>query len=194
MKALDEAGRERTRLNFAHAVSERFAFLDDMGFSAVESLPTLVRYRRGEIEVTVYHGRQSFELGFEISRGDACYSISELIGVADAEAAKRYRNFAATTSEGIIEGLNQLVELVIRYGDRALRGDSAFFAALESHRKFWSEKYALDILEKQLRPKAQAAFQQGNYREAAELLERIRSRLSPAEEKKLAHAKKHAGV
>jgi hypothetical protein len=55
---------------------------------------------------------------------------------------------------------------------------------LEDHRKSWSEGYALDVLEKQLRPKAQAAFQQGNYREAAELYERIRPRLSAAEEKK----------
>jgi hypothetical protein len=184
MKGLDEVGRERTRLNFAHAVRERFAFLDDMGFSEVESLPTLVRYRSDQLEVTLYHGRQSFELGFEISRDGARYAISELIGVADAEAAKRYRNFAATTSAGIIEGLNQLAELVTRYGDRALRGDSAFFAMLEDHRKSWSEGYALDVLEKQLRPKAQAAFQQGNYREAAELYERIRPRLSAAEEKK----------
>jgi hypothetical protein len=121
METIEEGGRERTRLNFAHAVRQRFAFLDDFGFSESESLPTLVRYRKGEVEVTLYHGRQSFELGFEISRDGGRYSMSELIGVADVEAAKRYRNYSTTTSAGVVEGLSQLAELVMRYGDRGIR-------------------------------------------------------------------------
>jgi hypothetical protein len=183
MTAKDEVGRERTRLNFAHAVRERFTFLGDLGFLEVESLPTLVRYRKDDLEVNFYHGRSSFELGFEICRNSTRYSMSELIGVADSEAAERYRNYAATTPHGIVAGVTQLEELVRRYGDRALRGDPAFFTMLEERRKAWAEEYALDALAKQLRPKAQAAFQQGNYREAAELYERIRPRLSMAEEK-----------
>lgn len=194
MTAKDEVGRERTRLNFANAVRQRFAFLDDLGFSEVESLPTLVRYRNGDLEVTLYHGRSSFELGFEICRNGTRYSISELIGVADSEAAERYRSYAATTPDGIAAGLTQLEELVRRYGDRALRDDTAFFTMLEDHRKAWAEEYAIDVLARQLRPKAQAAFQQGNYREAAELYERIRPRLSTAEEKRLALAKERSGL
>lgn len=194
MTAKDAVGRERTRLNFANAVRERFAFLDDLGFSEVESLPTLVRYRKDDLEVTLYHGRSSFELGFEICRNNTRFSISELIGVADSEAAERYRNYAATTLGGIAAGLTQLEELVRRYGDRALRGDPAFFTILEDHRKSWAEEYSIDVLARQLRPKAQAAFQQGNYREAAELYERIRPRLSTAEEKKLVLAKERGGL
>lgn len=192
MATTDEVERARKRLNFAHAVRQRFAFLEDLGFLEVESLPTLVRYRKEKLEVALYHGRQSFELGLEIDRDGSRYSIPELIGVADIEAAKHYRNYAATTSAGIVEGLNQLAQLVMHYGDRALRGDPAFFAMLEDRRKSWSEGYALDVLARQLRPKAQAAFQKGNYREAAELYERIRPRLSAVEEKKLALAKERA--
>ncbi len=140
------------------AVRERFAFLGDLGFSEVESLPTLVRYGNGDLEVSIYHGRRSFELGFELCRYGACYSISELIRVADSEAAERYRNYAATTPDGIAAGLTQLEELVKRYGKRALRDDPAFFATLEEQRKSWAEGYALDVLESQLRPKAEAAF------------------------------------
>ena len=194
MKPIDEVGRERTRLNFAHVATHRFAFLNSFGFLAVESLPTLVRYRKDKIEVTLYHGRQSFELGFEIDRDGGRYSISEIIGVVDVDVAKRYRNYAATTPAGVVEGLNQLAELVMRYGDLALRDDPTFFAMLEDHRKSWPDEYALDVLSTQLRPKAQAAFQRGNYREAAELYERIRARLSAAEEKKLALAKERAGL
>lgn len=193
MAAKDE-GRERTRLNFANAVRERFAFLDDLGFSEAESLPTLIRYRKDDLDVTFYHGRSSFELGFEICRNSARYSLSELIGVADPEAAERYRNYAATTPDGIAAGLTQLEQLVRQYGDRALRRDPAFFTMLADHRKSWTEEYAIDVLARQLRPKAQAAFQQGNYREAAELYERIRPRLSKAEEQTLVLAKERGGL
>jgi hypothetical protein len=40
-----------------------------------------------------------------------------------------------------------------------------------------------------LRPRADEAFRRGNYQEAAELYERIRPRLTPAELKKLAVAR-----
>lgn len=65
--------RNRTRLNFANAASENFAFLREQGFAVVEYLPTLVRYRKGEIEVGLYHGRGSFEVGFEIVRAGERY-------------------------------------------------------------------------------------------------------------------------
>ncbi|HSD22470.1 MAG TPA: hypothetical protein VLC54_20640 [Anaeromyxobacter sp.] len=182
------------RLNFADAATRSFAFLSDLGFGEVESLPTIVRYRNGDLEVAIYHGRQSFEIGFEVVRSGARYTISELIRAADPEAAERYRNYAATTPQGIAEGLSRLEGLVKRYGERALRGDPAFFATLDEQRRSWAEGYELDVLAGQLRPKADAAFRGGDYRQAADLYERIRPRLSAAELKKLALAKERAGL
>ncbi len=75
-----------------------------------------------------------------------------------------------------------------RYGTAALRGDPQFFSTLKEQRKLWSEEYALDVLADQLRPQADEAFRRGNYSTAADLYARIRSRLSPAEVKKLALA------
>lgn len=180
---------ERTRLNFADAVSRSFAFLTDLGFSQVESSPTFVRYRKGGVEADVYHGRQSYELGFEIGRDEVKYSMSELIRAADPETARQYRNFIATTQGALTEGLARLQGLIKRYGQRALQADPAFFVALGNQRKAWAEGYALEVLEGQLRPKADEAFRRGNYREAAELYERIQSRLTPTELKKLAIAR-----
>lgn len=193
MSASNQVGRERTRLNFADAVSKHFAFLGGLGFSEVESLPTLVRYGRGDLEVAIYHGRQSFEIGFEITRSGTRYSIEELIRIAHPEVAAQYRNYQTTTPQGVAEGLAQLEGLVKQYGERALSGDPVFFAALDQQRKSWAEGYALDVLAGQLRPKAEAAFRSGDYRQAADLYERIRARLSAAELKKLALAKERAG-
>lgn len=192
MSASDKVSPDRTRLNFANAVTERFAFLDDRGFSVTELLPTIVRYRKGDVEVDVYHGRQSYELGFGIERHGVRYSLSDLIRTVDLQAGEQYRNFAATTQDGIAEGLTQLVGWVKRYCEPALRGDPEFFAALDRQRKIWAESYALDVLAVQLRPKANEAFRRGNYRKASELYERIRLRLTPAELKKLTLAKKRA--
>ncbi len=189
-----EIGRERTQLNFADAVRKRFAFLGDHRFIEIESLPTIVRYQKDDLEIDVYHGRQSFEVGFGIARQGVRYSLSELIRAADPVAAEQYRNETATTPHGVAKALARLQEVVERYGERALQGDVEYFSALEAQRKVWAEGYALDVLEGQVRPKAEAAFRSGDYRQAAELYERIRIRLSAVELKKLALARKRAGL
>jgi hypothetical protein len=88
--------------------------------------------------------------------------------------------------------LQQLADLVRRYGERALHGDPAFFALLRQQRKEWTKKYAFEVLCRQVRPKAEAAFREGRYREAAELYREIRAGLTPAEIKKLAIAEKRS--
>lgn len=194
MGTSDDVEHDRTRLNFADAAIERFRFLGGLGFALVESSLTLVRYAKGELEAHVYHGRRSYEIGFEVARGGDRYTISELIRATDSEAAARYRNYVATTAEEIAQGLTQLEGLVKRFGVLALRGEPEFFATLASQRKRWAEGFELDVLAGQLRPKADAAFRSGGYREAAELYERILPRLSAAELKRLAIAKKRAGL
>ena len=65
------------------------------------------------------------------------------------------------------EGLVRLEGLVKRYGQQALRGDPEFFITLQNQRGSWGEEFALDVLERQLRPKADEAFRQRNYCEAS---------------------------
>jgi len=194
MSASEKLGPERMRLNFANAVVEKFSFLTDLGFAVTESLPTIVRYRKGVVRIDVYHGRQSYELGFGVERHGVRYSLPELIRTTDAGAAAQYRNSPATSLQEISEGLSRLVEFVKRYGEAALRGDPEFFAALEEQRKTWAQEYALDVLEGQVRPKAEAAFRTGDYAEAATLYEKIRPRLSATELKKLALSRERAAV
>lgn len=184
--------QDRAHLNFESAVRERFAFLNDLGFSEVESLPTLVRYRKDGVEVDVYHGRQSYEIGAGIAYLGTRYEMAEIIRVGDPAAAKRYRNAVTSTTEGVVAGLEELRSLLMRYGVSALRGDSQFFSILEEKHKVWVEEYWLDVLADQLRPQADEAFHRGDYLMAAELYARIRSCLSPAEIKKLALAEERS--
>lgn len=185
--------QDRVHLNFERAARKSFAFLNDLGFAEIESSPTLIRYRKHGTEVDVYHGRQSYEIGAGVSAFGTRYALSAIIRATDPAAAKQYRYPAATTPEGVAAGLKELGTLMKRYGMGALSGNPQFFSELAEQRKAWSEEYALDVLAEQVRPKADDAFRRGDYSTAAELYARIRSRLSPAEIKKLNLAEERRG-
>lgn len=184
---------DRSNLHFASKVKEAFLFLTDEGFMEEKALPTLVRYRKDNVEVDVYHGRQSYEIGGGVTLSGSRYAMSEIVRATDPEAAKNYRNAVATTVEGVAAGIKELSVLMQRYGAAALRGEPQFFSLLEKQRKQWAEEYALDVLASQLRPQAEDAFRRGDYSKAAELYSRIRKRLSPAETKKFSLAEKRRG-
>lgn len=177
---------DRNHLDFPNKVRELFSFLVDLGFVEIEVLPTLVRYRKDGVEFDVYHGRESYEVGAGISAFGTRYSISEIIRSIDSVRAEKYRNVMAATPDLLFSALAELSSLMMQYGARALSGERECFEELKRNREAWSERYALDVLAGQVRPKAEEAFRDGNYAKAADLYFSIRERLTPAEEKKLA--------
>ena len=178
-----------TKLGFAPAVIQAFAFLHNFGFRQIDALPTLVRYANDRVGANVYFGRSSFEIGFEIECEEERFPLSALISVANPLAAGKYRNFAATTPAAVSVGVARLADDVRLYATRALQGDPGFFAAARERSKKWSEEYALEVLAAQVRPQAEAAFREGRYREAAELYKQIATCLTPSERKKLEMAR-----
>jgi phenylalanyl-tRNA synthetase beta subunit len=179
---------DRSCFNFENKVRETFAFLADFGFYEIEASATLVRYQKDDVEVDIYHGCQSFEIGASITCFGTRYAISEIIRTADVETAKQYRNAMATTPEIVAVALEKLSSLMKCYGNAVLKGDQQICLELKEQRNQWPEEYALDVLADQLRPQADEAFRRGNYSTAAELYARFRERLSPAETKKLKFA------
>lgn len=183
---------DRSQLDFVHSVRAAFRFLADAGFSEVEALPTRVRYLKGDVEIDLCHGRQSFEIGGGVTIAGTRYAMSEILYASAPDLAKNHRNFAATTAAGVATGLQELSTLMQRHGAAALRGDPRFCAELAAQRKRWSQDYALDVLAAQIRPQAQDAFRRRDYAKAAELYAQIRQRLGPAETQKLALARQRA--
>lgn len=183
---------DRSYLNFEEEVRKAFAFLIEKGFYEVEALPTLLRYRKGGVEVDVYHGRQSYEIGAGVSAFGTRYEISEIIYAVDPKTGKNFHYTATTTQEGVVSGLEKLSLLMKRYGIEAIEGDSKFFSMLENQRKLRAEEYAIDVLAEQLRPQADEAFRQRNYSKAAELYSLIKQRLSQTEIKKLNFAEQRS--
>lgn len=179
---------DRISIDFMGSAERAFSFLYRFGFTKTEALPTLVRYKKGDIEIDIYHGRSSYEIGAGITSGGVRYTMSELIRACDAVAAAGYRDAIATTPEEVASFLLKLGELMKRYGMKALNGEKLFFLGLEQQRKSWSEEYALEVLTEQLRPQATEAFKRGDYATAARLYSRIAGKLTPSEAKKLAFA------
>ena len=112
MDAGDIIQLARKRLRFEQAVQTRFSFLPEHGFAVTDSSATIVRYRKGGVEVAIYHGRRSYELGFEIGWDRETYSIGEIIRITDESVGSKYQNWAATTVESLETGLDQLAALV----------------------------------------------------------------------------------
>lgn len=176
---------DRNSFLFEEKVKEVFDFLLEKEFLVVESKPTFVLYKKKNVEVILYHGRKSYEIGAEISISEVQYSISEIIRAVDSEVAKNYLNFVAMTPESVSVGLVRVASLMRRYGDKLLHADPQFLRLLENKRQQWSEDYALDVLYKKLCPEADEAFRQGSYLMAFELYKKIQNHLSPAELKKM---------
>jgi hypothetical protein len=185
--------QERAGLHFERKVRGAFLFLEEMGFAEVEAKPTLVRYQKGHVEVDVFHGRQSCEVGAGVTVLGVRYAMAEIIRTADRAAAKTYRQAVATTPEGVANGLEELSSLMRRYGVDALNGNRQFLSVLAKQREHWSEDYALDVLADQLRPRAEEAFRRRDYVMAAELYARIKERLTRAEVTKLEIAQSRSG-
>ena len=177
--------QDRAHFNFEGVARERFAFLNELGFSEIEALQTLIRYRKVDVEVDVYHGRRSYEIGADISYLGIHYEMESIIRAVDPEAAKRYRHAQSSTAEGVVAGLEKLSLLMQRYGAAALRGDPQFFSTLAEKRKVWMADYWCDLRAQQVRPQANQAFHRGDYSKAADLYAQIRDRLRPSEMKKL---------
>ena len=179
---------DRPKLGFARVVVERFAFLAGYGFVTTEVLPTIVRFTKGDLGVSVYHGRRSFEIDLEVHHEGEKFSMSELIRLIDPVAADRYRPWCATSREGVESGVAVLADLLEQHAKQALSDDPGHFAALAGQRRAWSKSYALEVLASQMRPAAEEAFRAGRYAEAAGLYEQIASALTPAERAKLEFA------
>jgi hypothetical protein len=186
----------RSNYGFITTVQSEFSYLSTVGFKCVKETSTFVRFESVDLFVNVYHGASSHEIGAEVGKlgpdGDIDkYSVSELIRITDSDEAKKYRNFTATSPEAVVTGVKRLSAIFGRYAGPFLNGDTQLFRKLEHQKREWSKKFSLEILSKQVRPKAEEAFRDKRYGEALTLYESIESELSPAEHKRLNYCRKH---
>ena len=125
------AGPDRARLGFTEAVLSSFSFLTkDFNFCVVKTEPTFVRYESPSVFANIYHGRASFELGFESGRlndgsgrEEHPYSLDVIIELMRAREETGYTFLQASTRARVQELVPKLASLVQSYAASALTGD-----------------------------------------------------------------------
>jgi hypothetical protein len=103
---------ERLELGFEEKASRLFSLLEEIGLRKVETSPTIIRYSANGLSASVFHGRISYEIGFEIDYQGITYSLSELIRISDPSHSDIYRRSVATTSAAVSSGLQRTKELL----------------------------------------------------------------------------------
>jgi len=186
---------ERRSLGFSKEARELFSFLEvQWEFKCVRQENTFVRYESADVYVNVYHGRSSFEIGVEIGNksSEHSFNLEALVALFDKELSREYWAAGGRTAEAVRRALKKQAEGLSRYGGSALSGHQSIFDRLEQLRTDRSAAMVLDSKAYQIRPKADAAFRRGDYKEAVKLYSSIETALSPIERKKLQLAKNKA--
>ena len=194
-----EPGQERYKLGFKEEVLFKFDFLiKEYGFRCVKMEATIVRYESQKVFINLYHGRASYELGFEIGLqpssldiNERKFTLGEIIELEGVLSDTCNIYYQVSTQEGIKEFVPKMAELIKKYAVNALEGDVSTFEKLEWIQKQRSDKYLKDMELNRIRPKAEEAWHNKRYDEFIRIYEPIQNYISPAEVKKLEYAKKH---
>jgi hypothetical protein len=177
--------KNRTALDFVACVRRAFGYLREFGFVETSRELTLVRFSRGDVDVSVFHGRSSYEISVDVSWAGQPFTMGELLKLVRPTAASSYRPPAATTTEQTARWVSAVAEQFTAIVPLLL---DALPVALKRERQREAEVLELDVRTSQVRPKAAAAFHDKRYAEAARLYRLIESRLSGVERQKLALA------
>jgi len=189
-----ESSPERERLGFRDAVLSSFKFLADFGLHLVKQEVTLVRYESSEVFVNVYHGRASFELGAEVGRltePNEKVTVFEIVAWAGAERAEglgQHVMFQVSSHDGVQEFVPKLALLVQKYGALFLRADVSAYREAHEARSRAVVEHEKQVNLRDVRKKAEAAWQIKDYAQVLELYGPVRDDLTDVEAKKLAYA------
>lgn len=193
-----DPGPTRAELGFAEAALSAFSFLSSQyDFHLVKVEPTFVRYESPILFVNIYHGRGSFELGFEIgllekdsAQKESAFSLGDVLDLLEIREETGYTFLQASTVERVKTLVPTLATLVQNYADPVLRSEAGVFDRLTYLQSKKSDELLKEWSLREVREKAAKAWQERNYSELASLYESISEDLTAAESKKLEYAKK----
>jgi hypothetical protein len=180
-------------LRFEEAVLNSFGFLTrDYGFRRLDANPSLVRFERNGIIVSIGLDRDSFEISATVSLSDSgeeftVWELARLMGTPDVGPGTFLQ---ASTTDRVERLVPILADALRKYGRPALDGDRGLFSRLRELQQRESEAFLRTGRLRWIREQVQTAWSEHDYRKVVQLLEEVRSDLSAAELKKLSYARK----
>jgi hypothetical protein len=192
-------GSDRGSLGFTEQVLSSFSFLTEhYDFHVVKIKPTIVRYESSSVFINIFHGRSSFELGFEIGRIDDGtgreeypYRLDTIVELMGAQEKAGATFFQASTRKSVKESVPQLASLAQSCASPFFTNDPVMFERLRKTSLAISLRIMKDLKRRTVRREAEVAWRSKDYAKIADLYESIREDLSPAEMKKLIYSKGH---
>ncbi len=191
---------DRSQLAFVSSAKSAFQFLiTEYGFSIIEEEPTFIRYETTAVFINIYHGRQSYEIGFEcglkrIEEASRYRLPVILLGLLGEKAREIRAYYQANEQEVIANCLVKLASLVKDYCSPVLQGDDIAFARIanvsSSENRALTEKYSIDPIKR----KAEAAWSDKNYEKVISLYGSIKGSLSEIEKKRFDYACKRIEI
>lgn len=181
---------------FSSQVIESFFFLEsDHNFSIVSQDNYHVRYETGELIARVFHGKRSYEIGFEVGlksdKEEYLYRLPIILKALDANLNKFEKGFyQAQTANGVKLSLQKLAPLVQSNCSELLRGDVVAFSAVDAAEKAESAKVTDYYSLSSTRKKAEVAWDKKDYRKVIRIYETFHDKLSELEIKRLGYAKR----
>lgn len=188
----------RNQLGFKEEALNAFSFLlKDYGFHLVKEETTFLRYENDKVFVNIYHGRASFELGFEIGLlpqsimdSETKHSLLEIIELHNKQKDLDYTFFQASTKDRVVEYIPKLSHLVKLYAKDALLGDASVFKKLGEIQLNKSNKYIKEMELRRTRQAVEKAWNVNNYSKVITLYETIKNYMTSSERKKFDYAVK----
>jgi len=181
---------------FLDEARKSFDFLIDLGFAvsppADFKWSLKVLFVNGDVSLSVCYELDSYQIYADFAFEGSRYDLGALITYCDPDVGEPYRGWMTTTPEGITNGLQQLADLVKKYGIRALRGDREFMRGMVADWLVRRDRYCEEMCVSRIRTDADIAFRARDYTDAAELYSSIRDCLTPVELKKLELSIKYA--
>lgn len=181
-------------LGFIRATEMAFRFLiDDYGFRLVSSDSSVVRYESESVYVHVWFESYSFELYFALgllANPNDSYSSTDLIDFASESDMPETSCFQVTTSGGMVRLTQRLADFLVKNGESALQGNTAFYDRVAKVRKQKSNTVTRSLELADARRDADAAWRKRDHPKVVDALEKVGNDLTPAEAKKLDYAKK----
>jgi hypothetical protein len=183
--------QEQAERHFAFLVSEN-------GYKVIDSTPSRVRFESQKVFIElVFEGNRSYELGLLVGNtklkdiGNLAFSIDEILRFYGAPEAKRFSLIQVTSRDTLALFVEQLSNILRKYGKEFIEGDEKYFIELSKQRGREIENYALERNLRMARAKAETAWHNKDYATVVKILKPFGTVLSESEVKKLELAEKN---
>lgn len=185
----------REELQFPKLVIRYFKFLErDFNFIVSRTTNTLVRYQSELLFINIYHGRNSYEIGFELgvigSLNTAVYDLPVILKTL-VPAYKGLLYFQASNYADLKDCIKTISRIVIEYCKEALYGKELVLAEINNTYNTINKEATKLYSIKPIQDKALQAWQRKDYFEVVRLYTSIENEINQLERQRLIFARKN---